>query len=127
MLKRLLLAFFLVVAPVGVVGCASLGSQIEQVTPQTPREALAVANVTIIGAIDLAANLHAKGHMTDAEAAALIVAFERVDESLAFAHRLLAAGDEVQAGRVVAGALLALQEISVELARKAQAAGSIQS
>lgn len=125
MVRALFLSLALAFAAPALSGCASFGSAFEQVRPATPRQALAVANVTFIGAVDLASNLHARGILTNDDARRVMVTFEEVDRLLTLATNLLRAGDEAAAGRQVNAAMVALQTISDELVRRAQAAGSV--
>lgn len=104
-----------------VAGCASL----QQLQPQTAREALAVANVTMLGAVNLASGLYDTGVIDTDTARRLADRFEEADRALTLAQNLLAAHDEAAAGRQVNAAMIILRELSNELVRRAQAAGSV--
>lgn len=120
MLKRLILAFFLVCAPLGVTACASLGSAFEQVQPRTVREGLALAEVSYVGAIKVAQDMHAAGILSSEDARnEVLPVLEQVAVALDTAHAMLRAGDEAAAGNHVNAALNALQVLSAELQRRA--------
>lgn len=121
-MRRFILALALVLSPLGVGGCASLGGAFEQVQPQTPREALALAEVTFNGAIATAQELHRTGVIsTEFARDDVMPKLVQVAELLDVAHRLIRAGDEIQAGQYANAALTVLTELSAELSRRKQA------
>lgn len=119
-MRTLFLALALALS-VPAVGCASLAPAVEQVKPRTAREALAVASVTFLGAVQLAATLHERGILNNEDATRVLAVFEEIDRSLVTANRLLAVGDEAGAERYANAALILLQELSSELTQRAQA------
>lgn len=123
-MRALFLAVALLfVAPVS--GCANLRNTVEQVTPQTPREALAVAEVTFVGAVEVARSLNNRGVIDAAEGRRLLATFQRVDMLLTQARRFIQVGELVAAGQNIDAALVVLRVVSNELVRRAEAAGSV--
>lgn len=123
-----LLACALLASTFPLAGCASTGAAIEQVQPRTPREALAVAEITFVGVVTVAADLHRAGILSTEDARDdVLPALDRANAGLALARRLIAAGDEAQAGRTLAAVQIALTELSIELTRRRNEAGQLRS
>lgn len=119
-----LIACAMVASMLPLAGCASLSAGIEQVQPRTARETLAVAEVTFVGVVTVAADLHRSGILSSEDARDVVLPrLEQVNDALALGRSMLAAGDEANAGRVLNAAILALNVLSVELARRRDEAG----
>lgn len=121
-----LAAAMLASMPLG--GCASLGASVEQVQPQTPREALAVAEITFVGVVTVAADMNRAGVLSNEDARERVLpVLEEADRSLQLARALIIAGDQAQAGRTLAAVQSALTVLSLELARRRDEAASLRS
>lgn len=119
-MRGLVLALALACASVGVssvAGCASLG----QYQPTTAREALAEAEITFVGVIQLATEGVQSGAISRDDAAALDAKFTTIADYLQSARTLLAAGDQAGAGDKVALAHAILRALAVELVNRAEA------
>ena len=115
------LAFSLALgAPLAVTSCAT----IEQLRPQSAREAYAAAEIAFVGAIQTANTLVLQGAVSEEDGRALLARFEQVQAGLNEARRLLTVGEQVEAAVRVRDVQAILRIISVELTRIAEAAAA---
>lgn len=113
-MRSIALAVALAFAPLATAGaCASF----EQVTPKSPRAALAEAETAIIGIANIAATLRANGVISVADAGKVFTELMTASETLNTAHALLKAGDTVAASRTVSELLAALNALSLQLSQ----------
>ena len=121
-MRALFLSLAIVMSTIGVAGCASFGSAVEQVQPRTPREAVAVAEVAFVGAVTFAADLHRNGILSSEDAREdVLPRLEQAAALLDLARRAINVGDQVAAGQAADAARIILEALAVELSHRLEA------
>lgn len=120
-MRRLFLALALLAAPLAVAplaGCASL----QQIRPETAREALAEAEIAFMGVISAATQLHAAGHLSTPDAQAMVPTLQRIADAIDAARDLLRAGEAAAALAELNGVTGLIRALSIDLSARAEAA-----
>lgn len=116
-MRKIFIAFALALSPLTLAaGCATF----EQVQPKTPRQALADADVALVGVADVAGTLYGAGYLSHADVARIAVILRDVSDKLDQAHTLLKAGETLAASKSIADVTAALAAISLELSTRSE-------
>jgi len=111
-MRSIVVALSLAIAPLTLTGaCATF----EQITPKSPRNALAEATVTFVGVADFTTVLYQRGVLSIGQTTAIAAKLEEIDSALNTAERLLIAGENVLAADTIADAVAALATLSHDL------------
>lgn len=109
----------LVVTPL-VAACTT--SQVQAVTPNTPRQALAVAEISLVGAATVAVSLYENGVIDRDTAVALADSLETLGGRLDQARLLLTIGESAAAAALIVAAQRDIDDTAVDLSARAEAA-----
>jgi hypothetical protein len=119
MLKRITLAVALAIAPLAagsLSGCAS----VQDVQPETPRQALAEVEIALIGAASVTEMALRSGHLSTAEALGVYERLEYVGQQIDVIRRLIQVTDADGASAKLAEVRALLSEVSLELSTRAE-------
>lgn len=108
-MRALVLILALAFAP--LAGCASIA----QLQPQTPREALAEAEIAFVGVLEVTEAAVNNGHLSRDDFAELLPKLEAVSAALDSARDLLRAGDTDGATRNIRIAQSIIRAVSLQL------------
>jgi len=119
-MRKVLAAIALACLPLAAVGLSACTTQVEQLAPKSPRNALAEAEIAFAGVANIAARLYGMGAIDTPTIGRIISEMQDLSAKLDQAHVLLKAGETLVAVNTIEDLSAALSALSLELSIAAE-------